>query len=318
MIPPTPIAQRGPPAEVRDLVSIVLRTVGGRNRELRRALHSMVACNYRPLEAVLVYQGISDEALGELRNIEAEHEEIGLQIVVNPTTEDRRAENLNIGWNTAKGRYVGFLDDDDTIEPRHVRNLVDLLRSTGAAWAYGQTELVTEDSEMQALARSYPFYRLAFSYRELLVQNFIPIHSLLIDRSRLDAGLANSPFNVDLQRSEDWDFLIRLAFGHQPAVLDEITCRYFVTTSGRNSNTSLIRISPAADAASAAVWASNKAIVERRKAALLAGSARLHDYEASLRYAGPGNLPRRVLRRFLLEAGRWWFSLRQASVRRRV
>ena len=301
-----------------DLVSIVVRTVGGRHRELRRAFRSIQANDYRPLEAVLVYQGTSDAELGELQRIAAEHEKLSVRVVVNASTKDRRAENLNIGWNAAKGRYIGFLDDDDTIEPGHVRNLVDLLAATRATWAYGQTALVTEDGEMRPVARSYPFFRRAFSYRELLLQNFIPIHSLLIDCSRLDAGLADSPFSVELQRSEDWDFLIRLAFSHDPAVLDEVTCSYFVNTAGRNSNTSLVGVGVPAQAASTAVWASNKTRVEQRKAALLAGSARSRDYAASLQYAGPGSLPRRAFRRLSLEIGRWRFSLQQARLRGRT
>lgn len=257
-------------SEQSELVSFVMRTVGGRPREIRRAIASVSANDWRPLEVVVVYQGEQNEQWEDLQKLPAEFVGIGLQVVRNPATGDRRAENLNIGWTYAKGRYLGFLDDDDTLEPNHVSLLVDALQVNRKTWAYAQVTLRKENTNLEVVSESTPFRRHAFSLKSLWSENFLPIHSFLIDRGQLHAALAERPFHEELDRSEDWDFLLRLAFYHEPAVIEEFTATYHVSTGSGNTNLSLMDSVGREDRErlNREAWARCKAIVESRKAAL--------------------------------------------------
>ncbi|RYD62780.1 MAG: glycosyltransferase family 2 protein, partial [Verrucomicrobiaceae bacterium] len=208
------------------LASIVVRTLGTRKLHLQRALRSLAASTRLPLQVVIVYQGRSQETLAYLRTLAAHHSNLTITIVQNETEVDDRAQNLNLGWSAALGRYLGFLDDDDTIEPGHIQTLVAAMSATGAVWSYGQCLLVKENTSGEPLHRSFPFYRRSFSFQELLIENFIPIHSFLVDREKLTDSLRERPFFRPLKRSEDWDFLIRLAHEHKPAVSQECVCTY--------------------------------------------------------------------------------------------
>ncbi|WP_162236054.1 glycosyltransferase [Devosia sp. Leaf64] len=263
-----------------NLVSIVMRTVGERPREIRRALESVLANNQRPLEIIIVYQGSDDERWTGVQLLSGEFPDLQVHAIRNAGLGDRRAESLNIGWDTAKGRYVGFLDDDDTLEPSHVELLQKAIEGSGRAWAYAQVVLRREDEALQVVSETRPFRRLAFSLKALWEENFLPIHSFLIDRNRLHVSLRYRPFCEDLDRSEDWDFLLRLAFYHEPAVVEDFTATYYVSTGSRNTNLSLT--SGSADEErkrhNLQAWERCKLLVEQRKGMLIAPFWWAQDY----------------------------------------
>jgi glycosyltransferase involved in cell wall biosynthesis len=253
------------------LVSIVMRTVGGRPREIRRAIASVATNTWLPLEVVVVYQGADDAQWADLQRLPAEFPALPVRLVHNAGTGDRRAENLNLGWETAQGRYLGFLDDDDTLKPNHVAQLVRAMQSSGHAWAYAQVVLRKEDEALNMVNESHPFRRHAFSLKSLWIENFLPIHSFLIDRVALNEAMRVRPFHEELDRSEDWDFLLRLAFYHEPAVVEEFTATYHVSTGARNTNLSLINTAgdEECERRNREAWAKCKSIVEQRKAELI-------------------------------------------------
>ncbi len=293
-------------------MSLVVRTTGSRKAELARALQSIVANSYRPIELIVVYQGRDVKKRETVRKITGEVAvDLAFSVIHNPRDDDRRAENLNIGWERAKGRYIGFLDDDDALKAEHVSGLVKLIRASGAAWAYGQTELVREDQDLQALGRAYPFLRPRYSYTELLIENFIPIHSFLIDRSKLVPNLEERPFFEPLTRGEDWDFLVRLAHHHVPAVLNEVTCTYFASMTGRNVNASLFG---GTDDNRREEWRRSEGLLAQRRRDLLIGSSHREDFLRAVRTSGTLGVPARMLRKVSLHLNRRRFERSQSKL----
>ena len=253
-----------------NLVSLVMRTIGGRPREIRRALTSVAANTFRPIEVVIVYQGNDQAELRFLNSLQDEFSGLAIRVLHNQGIGDRRAENLNIGWAGATGRYLGFLDDDDTLEPHHCALLVAALESSGCVWSYAQTTLRKENDELEIVEESQPFKRHVFSVVGLWTENFIPIHSFLVDRENLVEELRERPFCEALDRSEDWDFLIRLGFFHAPKRVDEFTCNYYVSTGSRNTNLSLMESNDfERQEFNRQAWIRCKALVEQRKSELL-------------------------------------------------
>ena len=255
------------------LVSIVVRTMGDREPELRRALQSLVASDYGPIEAVVVVQAdvMRDAQWHRVQAICGEFPGLASRLVRNAASDDRRAQNLNLGWRAARGRYIGFLDDDDELLPSHVSQLAGAIQQGHRVWAYGRTLLCREDEQLRLLSTSEPFRRGDFSLAALWEENFIPIHSFLIDRQSLHEELRDQPFCEQLTRSEDWDFLLRLAFHHEPVRVDALTCRYFISSTQRNSNASLASHHAGQEhERNQARWQASKQLVDERKAALAA------------------------------------------------
>lgn len=254
-----------------NLISIVMRTTGKRPKEIIRALQSVANNTFENVEVILVYQGSDLNQFDYVRKRVEIFDHLSLVVIHNPYDEDRRSQNLNLGWEAANGRYIGFLDDDDTFERNHLACLYDALRSSEHGWVYSQVILIKETADLVVRKKAIPFYRSSFSFSALWFGNFIPIHSFLIDRNRLSPALQVSPFCEDLNRSEDWDFLIRLSFFHQPKRLNIFTCNYHISASDRNANLSLTKNSHS-QSENQRAWDLSKELIERRKHELIACS----------------------------------------------
>lgn len=203
------------------LVSLIVRTKD-RPTLLLRALRSIAAQTYRPIEVVLVNDGgapLDAAALAAATvGVALQHHRL--------ETNRGRAHAANVGIGLARGRYIGFLDDDDALYPPHVQALVSLIANEGCAVAYANVEMVTqahaEDTDSFVDVQASVF-DTDFSYAHLLISNFIPFNALLFDAEVLRAahGLDES-----FELYEDWDLLIRVAKDHRFAHLHQVTARY--------------------------------------------------------------------------------------------
>lgn len=101
------------------MVSVVVSTYY-RNERLRRALESVFAQTYRPIEVVVV-DG-SDEC--HARSVVEEFE--GATYVYQTPDEGPQAAR-NLGIEQTSGRYVQMLDDDDRLDPTKFRKQVPLI-----------------------------------------------------------------------------------------------------------------------------------------------------------------------------------------------
>jgi LmbE family N-acetylglucosaminyl deacetylase len=207
-------------SEVREgpRISVIVRT---RNRPelLAEALASLAAGEYRRAEVVLVNDG------GDPPPIPADY---SLPVVrVDLESNRGRAGAAEAGVAAATGDFVAFLDDDDLAAPEHLSTLAALVQAPGVRVAYTDAavavyELDAEAGRWVCRDRRLPYSR-DFDPDVLLVDNYIPFNTLLIDR-RLFAEVG--PFDPGLPFFEDWDYLIRLSaltpFHH----LRKVTCEY--------------------------------------------------------------------------------------------
>lgn len=206
------------------LVSIIVRTKD-RPALLRRALKSIAAQTYRPIEVVLVNDGGCDLDAEELGRIlgDASLNYIRLR-------ENRgRARAGNTGIENARGDYIGFLDDDDEFYPEHVMQLTNFLYQsahevayTDALSIYRENEHVLNGQEIADAAHELVFSH-DFSYGLLLFENYIPFHCLLFHR---DILVKSGGFDPSMDLYEDWDLLIRIGEKQPFSHIRETTAKY--------------------------------------------------------------------------------------------
>jgi LmbE family N-acetylglucosaminyl deacetylase len=208
--------------EVREgpRVSVIVRT-RDRPRLLAEALESLAAGAYRRAEVVLVNDGGAPPAVPD---------GFPLPVARVDLAESRgRAGAAQAGIAAATGDFVAFLDDDDLAAPEHLATLAGLVSAAGVRVAYTDAavalyELASKgDNEGWVCRERRLPYSRDFDRDVLLVDNYIPFNTLLIERALFaEAG----PFDPTLPFFEDWDFLIRLAaitpFHH----LAQVTCEY--------------------------------------------------------------------------------------------
>lgn len=202
------------------LVSIIVRTKD-RPELLKRALQSIAAQTFRPIEVVLVNDGGCQLDVNELEGI---LKDITLNYI-RLENNTGRAHAGNVGIENAKGEYIGFLDDDDEYYPEHIGTLVSFLGQGDYKVAYTDTEMVFQDiaPEEDRLKISKKIFSKDFSYRDLLIVNYIPFHSILFSHTILSSA-GGLDENFDLY--EDWDLLIRIGQEYPFYHVRKITTKY--------------------------------------------------------------------------------------------
>ncbi|MES2583167.1 MAG: rhamnan synthesis F family protein [Pseudomonadota bacterium] len=187
------------------LVSVIVRSMD--RTMLRDALDSIALQTYDNVEVVVV------NATGE------EHSVLGRACgrfplrLIEGSGALARATAANLGMESANGKYLIFLDDDDYFLPNHLEKLTLALAEGSARASYTGVKLVGDEGRtVMVLDEPWEVDRLRGA-------NFLPIHAVLFERSLLDDGCR---FREDLECLEDWEFWLQIAartsFQHVPEV----------------------------------------------------------------------------------------------------
>ncbi|MCF7977243.1 MAG: glycoside hydrolase family 99-like domain-containing protein [Chromatiaceae bacterium] len=204
----------------RPLVSVLIRTTG--REELTTALDSIAAQTYPNLEVVLV-----DVLGGQSLELESSCSRIPLTLI-SKTKPLKRSRACNTALAAAKGTYISFLDDDDWLFPDHIERLVAAVEASTAAAAYSGVECRQDDGtgNWQLLST----YNHSPDLQRLIVDNYLPIHSVLFERRLVGQALQ---FDERFDLYEDWDFWLQLAALTPLEHVDRITAIYRIAaTSG--------------------------------------------------------------------------------------
>ncbi|MBI5100505.1 MAG: glycosyltransferase [Nitrospirae bacterium] len=191
----------------RPLVSIIVRTKD-RPKLLKKALKSIAAQTYRPLEVVLVNDGGCDLDTKEIMHTLGD-------IALNYVRLEKnmgRAYAGNAGARNSRGSYIGFLDDDDTFYPDHIETLTRTLEEWDFQVAYSDAHISAvdpgaEDTEL-AETQKRVFSSKDFSFSELVTDNYIPLMTIVFSSKTFKE---TGGFDESFDLYEDWDLLIRIA-----------------------------------------------------------------------------------------------------------
>jgi hypothetical protein len=272
-------------------IDVIIRTHDpARLDELGRAVFSAAMQDYRPVTILVVCQrfGAADvaavhAALGPI--MEVAGGDATLVVLNRPDAEpvDARAALLNMGLRAGTSRYVAFLDYDDLIYAEGWRVLIAELANSGAAVAFGAVlnASVSRDGLVPYVAAKRRVF-VGNGLPQLLRSNFCPIHSFVLDRSRIDPQ--DLAVDESLVALEDYELLLRLV-SHQPSsfhLKDTIVGEYLLKDDHSNLN-------PMAELGSApgggsGPWAAAVAEIERWKAGMVIGPA----VQAQLQVHEPG------------------------------
>jgi len=201
----------------KPLVSVIVRTKD-RPELLKRALKSIADQSYRPVEVVLVNDGVCELDTEELRGI------LGDVVLEYLRHEDNRGRPVagNTGLEHASGEYIAFLDDDDRYYENFISVLIDVMFNGGAGLVYGKCDCFQYNGQgrerLLTLGKPFNIY-------ELFYRNFIPINSILTKKALLsDIG----GFDSDFEIFEDWDLLFRLALKNDFLFVEEVVSEYSI------------------------------------------------------------------------------------------
>lgn len=191
-----------------------------RPRRTQRAVDSVAAQTYRPLELVVVDDG-SSPPLEEGLSLP----EDSLRRCVLVRHEVNRGANVarNTGLEAARGEYLALLDSDDEWLPAKVgRQVEGLAESSAAEVSYTGFRLVDEQGRLNSVRRATATGDIL---EEVLRLRAVPNNSVaMVSRTAIDAvGLPNPK----LPGWQDWEWYLRLAARFEfSAVRKPLAIRY--------------------------------------------------------------------------------------------
>lgn len=210
----------------RPLVSVIVPTYN-RPGMLADCLRSILHQTYPNIEIIVVNDGGVD-----------------VRMVIDPLNRQNKITSLehpanrgmaaarNTGIAAARGKYLAYLDDDDTYLPHHIETLVSFLEKNDCKVAYTDARRAHRKtiSGRDAVHRRDLPYSIDFDGDRILVQNFIPTLCVMHEKNCLDA---TGSFDEELHVLEDWDLWIRMSRRYPFAHVKKITCEFVWRTDGK-------------------------------------------------------------------------------------
>ncbi len=230
-----PLSSPTPTGGIAPAISVIVPTVD-RPQLLEVALRSILAQTFQDFEIVVV-----NDAGPPLGDLLARLGSARIRYVENAQRRGHSGAR-NAGLRAARGRYVAYLDDDDTFHPDHLATLMAALADGRHAVAYSDAERAKVGAGGAVLTCDVP-YSSDFDPDALLLTNYIPMLCVLHARACVEAiaGPGGALFDESLPVLEDWDLWIRLSRRYAFAHVPRVTCRFTVRTDGSSVTTQRLR-----------------------------------------------------------------------------
>ena len=203
------------------LVTVMIRTFGGRLDCLKQSITTVLNQTYPAIELVVIEDG-SETAKGFIEKLV--QKKLLKRIVYESIEKQGRSSAGNRALELAQGEFVVFLDDDDLFFADHVEVLAKKLIDNphlGATYSVA--------AEVNSFSREpRVVWRQLFSRELLLTRNYLPIQSVLFKRALY---LQKGGFNLSLDVLEDWDLWLRYSAQAEFVLVEKLTSLYYVPFS---------------------------------------------------------------------------------------
>ena len=182
-------------------ISIIL-TTHNRPSLLIRALTSILKQNFQDYEIILC----SDESSVETKKIATSLLRANDSFLCVPGIKGP-SESRNLGVRVARGRWICFLDDDDTFVDTFFIKAVEYLKDLNKIYYFHYIKLFENRKDGSAVeVERQEVTQLNLTKEMLYIGNSIPINTLIIS-----SDIAKRfEFDSNLETHEDWDWIMAI------------------------------------------------------------------------------------------------------------
>ncbi len=205
------------------LVSVVIPNYN-RVVELERALNSVLAQDYINLEIIVIDD--FSPAIDEIKKMLLKFDANDIVFIEHESNLGGGAAR-NTGILAAKGKYIAFLDSDDTWEKSKITmQVLEAEKYTSEVLIYTKSKVINNKGSKEKPTRGIGTNELISEY--LFVNNgFIPTPSIFINTEAAKKCL----FNESLPRHQDYDFLFKVEQNNIKIVFIDEALTHVIWTS---------------------------------------------------------------------------------------
>lgn len=207
------------------LVSVIM-PVYNAEKYILSALNSIFEQDYPNIEIVLVDDCSKDGSAKIIAELQKTHSEI-VYFLQEKNMGAGAARNKAL--ELAKGRYVAFLDSDDTWLAPKISRQLELMKSSGSPFSYTAIEMMDENG---VTIKGKRRIKEECDYKYLLHNTIIATSSVVIDREVL--GDFRMPLRRGGQDYATWLMLLR--GGAVARGINDTLVRYRVASGSLSSN----------------------------------------------------------------------------------
>jgi glycosyltransferase involved in cell wall biosynthesis len=219
-----------------DRLSIIVRSSSAsRLNFLDQALFSLAVQDWPFIEVLVMLQNPDEAFLQGVNDLIErqpwpEDARVKAVPVAVDTGVDGRARLINAAIPLLTGDYLALLDDDDVVYPSGYAFLIGkLVSNPNAALAAGgcvMAHVKENNGDLYISKKKLGAFDWGNTKFDLLRENFIPIHSYIVDLRRTSKN--RILFRDEAVPLEDYDFLLRFADGHEFDVTQRhhLVCEY--------------------------------------------------------------------------------------------
>lgn len=209
-----------------DLVSVIIPTYQS-DRTILDAIESVLHQTYPAVEVIVIDDGSTDRTQEVLKPF---HNQIRYFWQEN----QGQAAARNHGIDHADGEFIAFLDADDLWVPDKLETQIPLFRDRDNLGAvFGNIYYFSGDQKQ--IRTSFDLYPPArgWVFKELFVQNFIPLSTAVIRKNIIDQiGV----FQPQVTPVEDYEYWLRLSKFYEMDYIDKTVAGYRVQPLQSSAN----------------------------------------------------------------------------------
>jgi glycosyltransferase involved in cell wall biosynthesis len=181
---------------------------------IERALLSVIAQSVRPCQVILVDDGSPDGNATHDKLLELQTRFSHVQSIETVFLESRLGPGpaRNAGWNRATGKYVAFLDADETWHPEKLAVQYDWMSTHKDLALCGAARVEVSSRDARCEDAAVIRHASLVSKRSLLVRNFLPTSTVMLRRD------LDQRFVPEQMRSEDYLLWLEIVSSGQVAM----------------------------------------------------------------------------------------------------
>jgi teichuronic acid biosynthesis glycosyltransferase TuaG len=160
------------------LVSIIMPTYNS-SKTIERSIDSVLNQNFANFELIVVDDCSTDYTVPILRGVESTDDRV--RLIVCDSNSGSPARPRNIGIQSARGRYICFLDSDDVWHRDKLRLQVAFMAVNDSAISCTAYDVVNVDGDI--VGSFYP--PTVVDYRDLLAENTLGCLTVIVDRQKI-------------------------------------------------------------------------------------------------------------------------------------